>query len=65
MANDDHIAQLKNGVDAWNAWRHLRNIPRPADLSSTNLIRANLGEADLSESHLDRFRTEAARPGGW
>ena len=21
MANDDHIAQLKKGVDAWNAWR--------------------------------------------
>ena len=21
MANDDDIAQLKNGVDVWNAWR--------------------------------------------
>jgi hypothetical protein len=21
MANDDHIAQLKKGVAAWNAWR--------------------------------------------
>jgi hypothetical protein len=21
MANDDHIAQLRKGVDAWNAWR--------------------------------------------
>ena len=26
MANDDHIAQLNNGVDAWNAWRR-ESIP--------------------------------------
>ena len=21
MANDEHVAMLKKGVDAWNAWR--------------------------------------------
>jgi hypothetical protein len=24
MANDEHVAQLKKGVDAWNAWREER-----------------------------------------
>jgi hypothetical protein len=27
MANDDHIALLKKGVAAWNAWR--KEGPRP------------------------------------
>jgi uncharacterized protein YjbI with pentapeptide repeats len=36
MANDDHIAQLKNGVDAWNAWRDENRNIRP-DLSEADL----------------------------
>jgi uncharacterized protein YjbI with pentapeptide repeats len=41
MANDDHIAQLMKGVDAWNAWRDenpeiLPNL-READLTGVDL----------------------------
>jgi hypothetical protein len=28
MANDDHIALLKKGVAAWNAWREENRIPQ-------------------------------------
>ena len=29
MANDEHVALLKQGVDAWNAghWRSFRQLP--------------------------------------
>jgi hypothetical protein len=46
MANDDHIAQLMKGVDAWNAWRD-ENPDILPDLSEANLSGANLGRADL------------------
>jgi hypothetical protein len=29
MANDEHIAQLQKGVDAWNAWRDENRNIRP------------------------------------
>jgi uncharacterized protein YjbI with pentapeptide repeats len=62
MANDDHIAQLKKGVAAWNAWREENRDVRP-DLSGAELRGANLSEglhpgpgrlhaADLSEADL-------------
>jgi uncharacterized protein YjbI with pentapeptide repeats len=54
MANDEHVALLKRGVDAWNAWRD-KNPNIPADLSGAyfrdaNLPRANLRGANLSEA---------------
>jgi uncharacterized protein YjbI with pentapeptide repeats len=62
MANPDHIAQLKKGVTAWNAWRKENPDIRPdladaelmkddffgANLTDTDLTRANLIEANLS-----------------
>jgi hypothetical protein len=73
-ANDDHIVQLKNGVDAWNAWRLKNPDTCPdlnhadlgeadlfrADLSGTDLSRANLSETDLRVANL-RGQTYAAR----
>jgi uncharacterized protein YjbI with pentapeptide repeats len=47
MANDEHVALLKQGVEAWNAWREENRNIRP-DLSEANLSRANLRKADLS-----------------
>jgi uncharacterized protein YjbI with pentapeptide repeats len=53
MANDEHVALLKNGVDAWNKWRDLYEADLcgtdlcEADLSGANLNAANLSEADL------------------
>ncbi len=51
MANDAHIAQLKKGVDAWNAWRD-ENPDIIPDLSSTNFSGADLSWVDLSKADL-------------
>jgi uncharacterized protein YjbI with pentapeptide repeats len=51
MANDDHIAQLMKGVDAWNAWRD--ELPlRKGDLSGADLSRADLSRANLTRTNL-------------
>jgi hypothetical protein len=56
MANDEHVALLKQGVAAWNAWRVENPDIRPdlsgASLSGANLSGASLSEADLSEAKL-------------
>jgi hypothetical protein len=61
MTNPEHLAKLKEGVKAWNAWRDTNAKTRPdlsgADLSGTNLRRANLrganlGGADFRETYL-------------
>jgi uncharacterized protein YjbI with pentapeptide repeats len=56
MANDDHIAQLKNGVASWNAWReenrHILADLRGANLRAANLSRANLHAANLGGAYL-------------
>ncbi len=51
MANEEHVALLKQGVDAWNEWRkrHPEVIP---DLSGANLSGAELPEANLSMVNL-------------
>jgi Pentapeptide repeats (8 copies) len=51
MANDEHVALLKQGVDAWNAWRQ-QNPDIEADLSEAFLIDADLAWADLSRANL-------------
>jgi hypothetical protein len=56
MANDEHVALLKQGVAAWNKWRDENPSTRPnlykADLSGANLMEANLIEANFSGAHL-------------
>jgi len=58
MANDEHVALLKQGAAAWNAWRDKNpNIDpdlREADLRGTNLRRVNLRRANLSEANIRR-----------
>ena len=51
MANDEHVALLKKGVAAWNAWRDENPDIRP-DLSKANLSGADLIGADLSRANL-------------
>lgn len=46
MADEEQLAILKQGVDAWNAWRKESHAVRP-DLSGAGLSRADLSEADL------------------
>src|SRR5215813_10986597 len=51
MANDEHVAMLKKGVDAWNTW--LGESPSVVpDLSGADLSEANLSEANLSGANL-------------
>ena len=61
MANPDHLNMLRQGVDAWNAWRDREPSITPdlsgahlgeADLARANLSGADVHEADLSEANL-------------
>src|SRR5919112_602332 len=61
MANEKHVALLRQGIHVWNAWREKEPSTRP-DLSGANLNGAyliwpslsvaNLYEADLSYADL-------------
>src|SRR5438270_103609 len=61
MANDEHLAILRQGVEAWNEWRVRRPAVTPdliksdlrgATLDGVNLSRADLIEADLQKAAL-------------
>jgi hypothetical protein len=56
MANPEHLAKLKEGVEAWNRWRKERPKVRPdlsgADLSGTILSGVSFSGADLSRAIL-------------
>jgi uncharacterized protein YjbI with pentapeptide repeats len=69
MANDEHVAQLKKGVAAWNTWR--RENPIRPNLYQANLIglwrheedrnvRADLREANLREANLSEANLRGA-----
>jgi hypothetical protein len=51
MPNEEHLALINQGVDAWNRWRkeHADTLP---DLTRANLTEANLSGADLSNVNL-------------
>ena len=51
MANQEHLELLRQGVEAWNAWRAKEPSVRP-DLSGADLSGANLSEANLSGANL-------------
>jgi uncharacterized protein YjbI with pentapeptide repeats len=56
MANSEHLAKLKEGVEAWNDWRMVNNKTTPdlreANLNGAFLTGAHLGEADLRWANL-------------
>jgi uncharacterized protein YjbI with pentapeptide repeats len=56
MANQEHLARLKEGADAWNQWRGENPMIQPdlsrADLTGMHLRGADLSEADLSGANL-------------
>jgi hypothetical protein len=51
VANAEHVARLKQGVEAWNAWRGENRYIDP-DLRRANLRRAKLSGADLRDADL-------------
>jgi uncharacterized protein YjbI with pentapeptide repeats len=54
MANEDHLARLKQGVEVWNAWRDRKPAIQPdlfgADLTGEMLHRVNLAGSIRSEA---------------
>ena len=68
MANDEHVALLKQGVAAWNAWRDENPDIRPdlsgANLSGADLSGANLSGADLSGANLSGANLSGANLSG-
>jgi hypothetical protein len=61
MANEEHVALLKQGVNAWNVWRH-ENPHEVLDLFKANLREANLIDANLIKAILSGADLRA-RPG--
>jgi uncharacterized protein YjbI with pentapeptide repeats len=51
MANEEHVALLRQGVETWNAWRK-ENPDIEPDLSGANLFAANLINAVLPRANL-------------
>ncbi len=56
MANPEHLAKLKEGIEAWNAWRkeNPKVIPslNEASLGGVNLTNADFTRADLYKATL-------------
>lgn len=56
MANEQHLAILRQGAEAWNQWRTDNPNVRPdlerADFAKTNFAEANLAKANLSWAKL-------------
>jgi hypothetical protein len=60
MANEEHLAILRQGVETWNAWRREQQVGRKSaldwldriDLREAKLSEADLGGADLSWTDL-------------
>jgi hypothetical protein len=51
VANDEHLAILRQGVETWNQWRE-RNPDSLPDLIGAKLSRRNLADANLSGANL-------------
>ncbi|MBK6948374.1 MAG: pentapeptide repeat-containing protein [Haliscomenobacter sp.] len=58
MANEEHLAILKQGVEEWNRWRKENPKIEPdlsgADLERVGLEGADLERVDLSDANLCR-----------
>ncbi|PMB15556.1 pentapeptide repeat-containing protein [Fischerella thermalis] len=51
MANEEHLAILRQGVEIWNEWRK-KNLEIQLNLIKADLSRANLSEVNLSGAKL-------------
>ena len=72
MQSDEHVALIRKGAAAWNAWRNERDEApdlsraglRGVDLSGFNLSRAALQGADLRGANVSEANLSGARPEG-
>jgi uncharacterized protein YjbI with pentapeptide repeats len=64
VANEEHVARLKQGVGAWNAWRFDEHAPLFSSLISADLSGADLSDADLSYANLIASNVGGADLGG-
>jgi len=67
MPHDEHVALLRKGAAAWNAWRERDEAPdlsraglRGLDLSGFNLSGADLQGADLRGTNLSQSNLKSA-----
>ena len=68
MPNDEHVAMLRRGAEAWNAWRTEHDAApdlsradlRGLDLSGFDLSRADLRGADLRGINLSNAKLAGA-----
>jgi uncharacterized protein YjbI with pentapeptide repeats len=60
MPDENHLAILNKGVEAWNEWREVNPDIIP-DLSNAPLMSANLDGADLSRAVLDNANLRQAK----
>jgi Pentapeptide repeats (8 copies) len=59
MANEEHLARLKQGVETWNQWRAVDRSTRP-DLHRAHLTGADLHGANLTGALLLKTNLEGA-----
>jgi hypothetical protein len=64
VANEEHLALLRQGSAVWNEWRDRNPDIEPdlsgADLDKANLSKANLSKANLSKANLTRANLSKA-----
>ncbi len=60
MANPEHLAKLKEGVEVWNTWRE-ENEGVLVDLSEADLHEAKLTGANLERANLSRANLYGAK----
>ena len=62
MANEEHLARLKQGVEAWNAWRAKNRRIRPDLTGRTSGIRGGTSPRRTSSGRTSTGRTSPGRP---
>src|SRR3974377_1654039 len=66
MANPEHLAILKQGVEQWNVWRKLNRRVHPdlrgGSLSKASCHGATVSDASLSRADLRRREPEQSGP---
>lgn len=63
MANAQHVELIKQGVDAWNAWREA-NPGEAIDLSEADLRGTKLSNANLKDANLQGAKLQFANLSG-